>query len=64
MLGDMNAKVEDNGLDRVTGRYGESGVNEMEEKVVDLCSERFVQWIPPKIFTSKQEKDRMAKKKV
>ena len=42
MLGDMNAKVEDNGIDRVIGRFGESGVNEMEEKVVDLCSERFV----------------------
>ena len=42
VLGDMNAKVEDNGIDRVICRSGESGVNEMEEKVVDLCSERFV----------------------
>lgn len=40
VLGDLNAKVGDRGVDGVIGKYGVPGVNENGERLVEVCIER------------------------
>ena len=40
VMGDLNARVGDEEIENVVGRYGVPGRNESGEKLIELCTEQ------------------------